>query len=339
LHSALLSKRGIIFYLTFFVLAISKLCATQEDLEHLQNNPIQTEKPWIISADFLFWLASEEIASIWADVITVGDNTSSWGVPSFDFKWNYGFRLGMGYNLPYDQWDTILCWTWFRTETTNSLFASSLSLLQPEFFAAFLSGDYPNSMTCKWSLLLNMFDWELGRNFWTSKRLSLRPFLGIKGGWINQSIDTDYNNFIINEQITQNSGTEHVKNNFWGIGPLGGINSKWKIYGFDSNFFDLFGDFSAAAMWGTWIRGDNYKNTLAKTSSINLNNSSLGELMFRGFMGMGWDIKSKRLHFAAKIGYEMQLWLDQLRLATFQLQCLHNDLTLQGLTFNCRFDF
>ena len=42
--------------------------------------------------------------------------------------------------------------------------------------------------------MFNIFDWELGRNFWVSKALSLRPFLGLKGGWIHQSIHTKWQN-------------------------------------------------------------------------------------------------------------------------------------------------
>ncbi|KKM60713.1 hypothetical protein LCGC14_1539040, partial [marine sediment metagenome] len=166
-------------------------------------------------------------------------------------------------------------------------------------------------------------------------------FLGIKGGQIKQSIHAQYFNLTIDNVLTSNSGREHLKNNFWGIGPLGGINTKWRVRNFGSNFFDFFGDFSLATMWGTWIYSDVYQNTASQTSSVNIKNSTLGALMFRGFMGIEWnvDFPAGKSHFATKLGYEMQIWLDQLRLATFQLQRLHGDLTLQGVTLNCRFDF
>lgn len=294
-----------------------------------------------VSADFLAWYASEEVASIWADVISVGNNTSTWTAPGFNFKWDYGFRLGACHDLIYDQWDTALYWTWFHTDAKHTIPSEPLTRIGPEFFAAFLSGDVPQSMSAKWSLALNMFDWELGRSFGISKYLSLRPFLGLKGGWINQSIHAQYFNLTINSALTSNSGREHVKNNFWGIGPLGGLNTKWKTLDFGSSFFNFFGDFSMATMWGTWECGDVYKNTLSKTSSVNTKNSTLGALMFRGFVGIGWDAEARsgRSRFSMKLGYEMQLWLNQLRIATFQLQRLHHDLTLQGVTWSSRLDF
>jgi hypothetical protein len=339
----LISKKSIFLLLAFFALAMSTLYASQNDLNRLPDSSRGSQRScrWAVSADFLFWLASEEVNSIWADVIKETDNVTNINVPGFDFKWDYGFRVGLGSNLVYDQWDTVLYYTWFHTKAKHSI--SSILQLIPaqEFFAGFLSGDNPTSMSAQWGLSFNMFDWELGRNCWVSKSLSLRPFLGIKGGWINQSIHAQYYDFIIHEVLTNHSGKEHLKNNFWGIGPLGGINLRWNVHNWRSHFFNLFGDFSTAGMWGTWICSDTYKNTLSYASSVNTKKSSLGALMFRGFMGIGWDVdfNDGRSNFSAKLGYEMQLWLNQLRINTFQLQRLEDDLTLQGITFNCRCDF
>jgi hypothetical protein len=165
--------------------------------------------------------------------------------------------------------------------------------------------------------------------------------LGIKGGWINQSINAKYFNLTINNVLTNNLGNEHLTNNFWGIGPIGGINTNWRISSFGNNFLELFGDFSTATMWGVWINKDVYKNTAFQTSSVNIKNSNLGALMFRGFMGfeLNKSFNENKSQFTTKLGYEMQIWLNQLRFATFQLQRLHHDLTLQGVTFNCRLDF
>ncbi|MFA6118465.1 MAG: Lpg1974 family pore-forming outer membrane protein [Parachlamydiales bacterium] len=300
----------------------------------------ESSKNLSVSVDFLAWLPSEEVASIWADVISIGNNTSTWEALGFNFKWDYGFRIGAGYGLQNNQWDMALYWTWFHTDAKHEIPFKHNASISPEFFAAFLSGDTPQSMSAKWSLLLNILDWELGQNFWISKMLLFRPFLGIKFGCINQSIHAQYYNLSINKVLTNNSGSEFLKNNFWGIGPLIGINTKWMPKNFASIFFNFFGDFSIATMWGTWVCSDVYKNTAFKTSSVNMKNSTLGALMFRGFMGIEWNVNfTGKPHFSAKLGYEMQLWLNQLRLATFQLQRLHADLSLQGVTVNCQFDF
>ncbi len=326
------------------IAALAKLCAEEKNVQGLPNISTRLQSSsneWVVSGDFLAWYASQEVSAIWADVVTVGLNTSSWEAVGFNFTWDYGFRIGAGYNLAYDQWDSIFYWTWFKTDDTHSIPFNTDAEIIPELYAAFLSGDTPRSMSVKWTFFLNMFDWELGRSYWISKNLALRPFLGIKGGWINQLIHGQYFNLIINNIPTSNSGTERLKNNFWGAGPTGGINTKWRVGDFGFHCIDFFGDFSIATMWGSWLCKDFYKNTAGQTSSVNMKKAALGSLMFRGFLGLEWDLNfsSNKSRFSTRLGYEMQLWLNQLRFATFQLQRLHGDLTLQGVTFNCRFDF
>lgn len=293
----------------------------------------------VLSLDYLYWFSSQEVASIWADVITIGNNTSSWKADGFNFNWDSGFRVGVGYNFNYDKWDTLFTWTWFETDAEHSIPFESNASISPEFDAAFLSGDRPQSMSAKWSLFLNMFDFELGKSLWITKCFFLRPFLGIKGGFINQKIHAKYYDLIINHVSTNDLALENLKNNFSGIGPLLGFSTKWRVKSFVYNFFDIFGDFSIATMWGDWVCKDFYKNSINRTSSVNMKDSKLGAFMFKGFMGLEWDLKIKKSCFTTKLGYEMQIWLNQLRIATFQLQRLHNDLTLQGITLNCRLDF
>ncbi|MBI2743773.1 MAG: hypothetical protein HYX48_07655 [Chlamydiales bacterium] len=324
----------------------------QELARGLPNVSSRTAGSWDLSADAFAWYASEEASAIWADVLKIGKNTSSFGVPDINFNWDFGFRVGAGRNLEYDQWDTQLNWTWFRTEAHKEihLLPEFISIagkiliteeIHPEFFAADLGSNFAESAKIRWSILFNMFDWELGRTFWVSKGLSLRPFIGLKGGWIDQSIHVNYKNLIIANAFTSSSAKEQVKNNFWGIGPVGGVNTKWKLRNFGTHFPSLFGDFSIATLWGTWSCSDVYKETTGKRVSVHTRNSTLGALMLRGFLGTGWDvdIKKGRSHFSTRVGYEMQLWVNQLRVATSQLVRLHGDLTLQGVTLNCRFDF
>ncbi len=322
-------------------LGLPLFCAQQDQPNGLPNISAKPTSGLVVSADFLAWYASEEVASIWADVINIGNNTSSWGAPGFDFVWDYGFRVGVGYDLGYDGWDTLFSWTWFQTSANHSLSSTPSSSLHFEFDAGFLSGDTPDSMNASWSLLYDMFDWSLGRSYWISRGLSVRPFFGAQGGWIHQSIKAHYQDLTVNSVKTQESGQEQLKNNFWGIGTLGGINTKWKVYDFGSHYFDFVGDFSLATMWGNWTCSDFYQSTLPKTYTVSMKDSALGALMCKGLVGIGWDvdISKGKSHFSAKLGYEMQIWLNQLRIATFQLQRLHHDLTLQGVTLNCQYDF
>ncbi len=54
--------------------------------------------------------------------------------------------------------------------------------------------------------------------------------------------------------------TEHLKNDFWGVGPSFGIDSAWKIYTTNNSNFNIFANFSGALLWGHWSFSDVYQN-------------------------------------------------------------------------------
>lgn len=345
---------------TFFNLSIILVLpqmATAMQVEMCEANPCGLPNvservcgSWDLFADAFVWYTSEQASSVWTDILKIGNNTSSFTAQNLKFGWDFGFRAGAGYNFEYDQWDTQLYWTWFQARAHQRIeeFPQFVPVIggvlvteeiHPEFFAADLSKDFSQNAKIHWGLHYNMADWELGRRYWVSRGLSIRPFIGLKGGWINQSIHVEYGNLIINSALTQLSARERLKNNFWGIGPVGGANTKWKLGNCCAQYPSFFGDFSASTLWGTWHCSDVYLVTNGEKIAVSSRNSTLGALMFRGFLGLGWDVDFYNSHFAAKLGYEMQFWVNQLRVATSQLVRLHGDLTLQGVTFNCRLDF
>jgi hypothetical protein len=351
-------KKQILHLLAALILMLSQVEAAsttpkQEDARGLPNLSQRASGHWKVFGDALIWFASEQASSVWIDVIEIGDNTSAFVAQNLSFDWNAGFRVGAGYNFDYDQWDTQFYWTSYQTKAHQSqeVFPEFIAIpgggvlvtqqLHPEFFAADLAGVFSESAHIHWNLVFNMFDWELGRCYWVSKGLSLRPFIGLKGGWIDQSIHVKYGDLIINSTPTEINANEHVKNNFWGIGPVLGVNTQWKLRNFGTHYPSFFGDFSAATLWGTWECSDVYKDTTHEKVNVHTKNATLGALMFRGFVGIGWDVafNKERMHFGTRLGYEMQLWVNQLRVATSQLVRLHGDLTLQGVTFNCGLDF
>lgn len=343
----------LVLMVMIFQVRAASLLASEQEPRGLPNLSQGASGHWKVFGDALVWFASEQASSVWVDVIKIGNNTSSFGAQNLSFDWNEGFRAGVGYHFNYDQWDTQFYWTSYQTRAhqRQNLSPEFIPILgggtlvteeiHPEFFAADLSGAFSKSARIHWTLVFNMFDWELGRCYWVSKGLSLRPFIGLKGGWIDQSIHLKYEDLIISSALTGRNAKESVKNDFWGIGPVLGVNTQWKLRHFGSHYPSFFGDFSAASLWGTWKCSDVYKDTALDKINVRTRNATLGALMFRGFVGVGWDVvfNKERTHFGARVGYEMQLWVNQLRVATSQLVRLHGDLTLQGMTFNCGLDF
>ena len=83
-----------------------------------------------IIADFLVWEAHENGLPIAIESQT--NNSLTHGkVENLDFEWDFGFRVGAGYNLPHDGWDVRLIWLWFNTDADANKHASSSEYLFP----------------------------------------------------------------------------------------------------------------------------------------------------------------------------------------------------------------
>lgn len=302
-----------------------------------------------VFAGLLIWSAKESGSENWAEVITSSGSTLNCDIRDVDFGWNAGFRVGLGYGMRYDAWDTQFYYTWFRTRGKDHVSSTPGTVFSPfigNFYidnpnGAGISGIAYESAGVHWTIHFNIFDWELGRNFWVSHALSLRPFVGIKGGWIDQAIHTKWENSNRSGAEFFHIGRENLKNNFWGVGPSGGLNTKWDLIVKENNSFNLFGDFSGSIMWGHWSFGDVFKNDIQQEVVIKLSDINSGATMLRAFMGFGWDanFSCDRFHFSTRLGYEMQFWFDQLQFYSFDTGRLNNELTLQGGTLEFRFDF
>ena len=123
-------------------------------------------------------------------------------IQEVDFGWDVGIRAGLGYGMLHDQWKTKVYYTYFDTRGKDSI-SSSPGAVHSTFLGNFyvyntdgsgISGPSYQKATIDWKIDFNMFDWDLGRSFWASPSIALFPFIGIKGGWIDQSIHSKWIN-------------------------------------------------------------------------------------------------------------------------------------------------
>lgn len=299
---------------------------------------------WNIFGDLLVWRASQETEGQWANVLTIKSlSLTEFEGVNFAFDWDAGFRLGAGYQCNNNSsWDVKFYWTRYHTDAHDSIGSAAGQVVTNDFFAGFISEftgadeSIAISADIQWALHYDMLDLELGHTCCITPNLFLRPFLGLKGGWINQSIHSQWENILTEAPFTLFSSKENLRNDFWGIGPSAGVYSRWNLLRCGSHCFSLLGNASTAMMWGTWGISDKYSSTIPQNTRVPIQTSHLGALMLQGFLGCGWetDIMQGRYHVAARLGYEMQIWFNQLRIPTFQQLMLHGDLTLQGGTFN-----
>jgi hypothetical protein len=251
-----------------------------------------------------------------------------------------GFRIGLGLDL--DDYDIQASYTWFKTEANESIpyHANICSSFMGNYYfdnPASVGVDEPkyHSAKIKWNLDYNIFDLEFGKEYLASVHLVLRPFIGLKGGWINQKTNSYWYDqkevkYLFSESI------EDLSNNWWGIGPTFGLNSNWEFARLGSHSFCFFGDFSASFPLGSWRFSDVFENNLNQSVKIVLPNVFGGLTMIRGFLGLSWDYGSafSKKKWGLKVGYETQIWLNMLRRYVFNTGRESNALSFNGATID-----
>jgi len=292
---------------------------------------------------------------------------------TFDTHWDPGMRLGLGVEFAHDGWDLYSTWTYFYNSATASdsvptlefpfTFAGSLTpgtkaLLSKWTFNSVDGERQLTKIKTKWSYQQNVFDLELGRQFWISHFLSLRPFFGLRG----------YNNHVrfdlkgISEMI-ENSPVDivfvdiHPTQKFtqWGVGPLMGLNTAWYM----AKEWSLVADISGALTYGNYeTRRKNRifesdfdaSPTIDLYSWTNTQSDSVMQAIFDLYLGLRWE----RLFYGEKhklsidAGWEMHYWPGLVNLiyetesdinSIFRTDTDQYSLTVSGVKARIRYEF
>ena len=201
-------------------------------------------------------------------------------------KWDFGFRVGLGYVLNHDGWDLYADWTHFRTTATKHI-ESDIQIVPFRLYTLYsgiVSGaenaqGVPNllsppvtvnptvdSIDARWKLHFDVIDLELGREFYTSKYLTLRPHIGLRGASIRQKYDLDYNGGAFTENGIVLLDDVDFKNNFWGIGVRGGLNSLWHWGRSCGGDWSFYGNLALSLLYGHFDIEQN--ETIENTSGV-----------------------------------------------------------------------
>lgn len=259
-----------------------------------------------------------------------------------NFKWNWGFRAGIGTTFDHDRWDLSLNFTWFRAD--NSAAASPhggpgvIPLLGNPINS--LTPNVASQVKIHWNIRFYNLDLNLGRNYFVSSKLAFHPFIGVKTGWINQN--QHVNSKLFFPEVTQVK--TKTDNDFWGIGPSAGVEGKWFI----GNCFNLFGSAAGALLWGDFdVHQKQHSSIIDETTyRIGFDFHTVVP-MTQMQIGMGYEtnIYHNQYRIAVNARYEHQYWWQQNQMpyfplaSTYKFRRFSDDLSLQGLTVDVRFDF
>lgn len=183
-----------------------------------------------IAADVLYWRAFNSGINIClpneiTEDITISsiDSTLRGGTRSPNFRWNPGFRIAAGYELMCSNLDFVASWTHYHSNMHSSR--------DNGFF--------------RWNINYDAIDLIAGFNSNLTSCFVLRPFGGLRGVSINQSL---HNNSIptgISDE-DQSVLITRDKDRFFGIGPLLGIEGEINII----CDFSIYADFAFSWLYG-----------------------------------------------------------------------------------------
>lgn len=298
----------------------------------LPSSRPSVKKGWNLftQMDWLYWKANETglTYALNQDMFSVEDTVvMGYGEaanPKFD--WESGFRVGVGYNIPHDQWDLALIWTWNEGKGSDSQHSSIDNA--PSILPMFIHPNNYNDesiaacMGASYSALihLNVLDLDLGRQFRVGKSLSLKPHFGIRSAWIHQTHDATYSDLFdkSNTQVLSDYYA-HMTNNFWGIGPMGGFGAEFGIkWG-----LSFVGNMSASLLYGvfeTTYSEHFVTNSGAEGTTISEGNSfHAGRAVLDLDLGLRWNraFANERVRIVLQGGWEQHMFFSQNQIMHF----------------------
>lgn len=313
-----------------------------------------------ITASFIYWRAYQD----GLNYATPAPFNAAWGFTDVESSaqaaigtdWGPGFKIALGLDTSHDGWDVYAEYTWNSFAETSKIGyapstvatgATASKLLNPNDSSLFRSDD----ATANWKLRFNKIDLMLGRNFFLSQYLTMKPAVGFTGTWQHQNMtakytrrDTSFAPAGLTPAPTLNA---YVKNELvlkqYGIGLRLGSDFAWYM----TKQFSLYSNLFANLYWTDYTTQSNKEtlhspdNSLAKTY-IDQSNDDHYAVKFAGEVELGimWETYfcENDYHFAARLGWEMQNWVNWARFGNGAT--MHDgSLSFQGANVKFRFDF
>ncbi len=314
-----------------------------------------------LQAEGLYWVAKEQ-GLVYAQNGLPGPGPQTSNVPpeSFNFKGNieridpnfdWGFRVGLGYNFSLDEWEGGAFWTYYKTDESNRHVGMLLNLWgHPDV----PSSDASSEIHASWNLQYNTLDLELGRSFGAGRCFCLKPFFGITAAWIDQTLTLDNQVLLLNPEPGDSLYTDlKATSDFTGTGLRFGLDGRFDLcWGFGvyglARYSLLYGRFDVDFL--EKVSGESELNgsvdDLVIADSSDCFHMGLSALQLS--MGLNWTqgFCCDRYLIGLHVGWEQLLWFQLNQMNHFQhnlseghLYQENGNLSLQGITFGVRFDF
>jgi len=204
---------------------------TQTSLCKMQNNNDCCQQSsycedafgrFFIRGDLLYWKPHVsgielDFGTAYIDQVTT-DGTQVTRTEEFDadphFKWNCGYRVAAGYQFVRSNWEIDAYWTSFQGTSSRDS-----------------TEDVDTINTGKYKVRLNQLDVDLAYNLPLCPSFILKPFVGVRGARIHQSLNAQLTTDITFSPTSLATETRILDDSqkFCGIGPILGLEGGWNL--------------------------------------------------------------------------------------------------------------
>ena len=310
--------------------------------------PDAQEQRFSITTDVLYWHAKVGGTDFaYSDDNPIGTFPTKGRTENVNFNWDWGLRLGVGYDFNHDDWDGRLHYAFFNTNGSDSLGSGLNSTViptkaDPSIVQSSTSPDssfrFCASAKSEFKLEYKAVDLDIGRAYFVSKKLSFRPSWGLKTAWIDQKQTTRYTGgTAVGEGQTLGLGNNsvHVKDvcDFWGLGPKAGIDSRWSL----GCGLSLFGNLAGSLLYGHFEVDHKQRYTAIEANHIDMTTSRHGfSPAMQMQLGLRYDteILNNTQHIGIGLGFEANYWWRQNQSLTSA-----QDVSLHGVTLDASWAF
>ncbi len=332
-------------------------------------NPKTDGSSWnpFITADWIYWKAYEEgLGYAYNGVSTpqtpVNPGSASQGkVFRPKFEWESGFKVGLGNKFAYDGWDLYAQYTWLRSDAEDNEDEDDCCEVETEiaksmFWLATIRTSEDVVMGeegAKWNLdSFNILDLELGRHYYISKYLTMRPFAGLKFSWQHQKYKVKYSDILfVGDQdrippstntIPNGSNVElEFKQREFGVGLRVGMNTQWYF----CKWLGAYGDFALTTLWNRFKERREVDVDLSDL--IEFDSERIKDKIYdvTGVLEIGlglffeWTFHDDDYLFTLAAGWEDQIWWNQNNFIYLMNNDAPGNLSFQGFTLKAGFAF
>lgn len=312
-----------------------------------------TRCPWDVyfDASFIYWQPNQENMELGVYNKTASGFASGIDSRAINMTFDYkpGFKVGMGFNVDYDNWDVRAEYTWFHN--TQS---SSYTIPEGTSYQAYPKAGTANataggthaftSLSQKWRLNMDIVEADLGRWHYIGTKFTVRPSVGARAAFIRQK-NTNVNSGDLT--TSGNIQTVSQQSHSWAVGPQFALESNW-LFGCGFRFF---GNAEADLLYTRYTKlSTHVTNTDDAVTPVTNKQSNVGAVRTHLDVetGFGWgtylDCNNYYVDFTA--GYGFQVFFDQNMFAFSpngtaigKTANPNGNLYTQGLTLTARMDF